>query len=173
MKSLGMLSFALACAIAALAPLAPSAPKAAVAEGFPGWPSSFEGAALTQLPLSPVELRFQENFPGRVGRFSDGRREVILRWVSSVTRKLHPAGDCFKANGYALTPLPIAVKDGQQWSGFTAVRGKQQLEVRERIVDAAGAQWSDVSAWYWAVQLGRSSGPWWAVTVAQNAAPPG
>lgn len=172
MKSLGVLLFALACAGAALAPLVPAAPKAAGADGFPGWPASFEGAALTQLPLSPVEQRFGDNFPGRVGRFSDGRREVILRWVASGTRKLHPAGDCFKANGYALTPLPIAVKDGQRWSGFTAERGKQKLEVRERIMDTAGAQWSDVSAWYWAAQLGQSSGPWWAVTVAQNAHPP-
>lgn len=170
MRPIPVIVFALACAAAALAPLATrTAAATTAADGFPGWPASFEGAALTQLPLSAIEERFGQNFPGRVGRFSDGRREIILRWVASGTRKLHPAGDCFKANGYALVPLPITVRDGERWSGFTAQRGKQKFEVRERIFDAAGAQWSDVSAWYWAVQLGQTEGPWWAVTVARNA----
>lgn len=170
MKAAAVIVFALACACAALAPLAHS-PQSTVAgtDGFPGWPAQFEGAALTRLPLSPVEERFGQNFPGRVGRFTDGRREIILRWVAEGTRKLHPAGDCFKANGYALVPLPISVQDGQRWSGFTAARGAQKLEVRERIYDAAGAQWSDVSSWYWAAQLGKTTGPWWAVTVAKSA----
>lgn len=169
MKTAAVILFALACGGAALAPLAHRAPaKVAVADGFPGWPAQFEGAPLTQLPLSAVEQRFGQNFPGRVARFSDGRREIILRWVAGPTRKLHPAADCFKANGYALVPLPIAVKDGQRWSGFTAERGAQKLEIRERIHDAAGAQWSDVSSWYWAAQLGKTSGPWWAVTVARS-----
>lgn len=170
MKSVAVILFALACAAAGLAPLVHNPPaREAVADGFPGWPAQFEGAALTQLPLSPIEERFGQNFPGRVGRFTDGRREIILRWVAGGTRKLHPAGDCFKANGYALAALPISVKDGQRWSGFTAARGTQKFEVRERIHDAAGAQWSDVSSWYWAVQLGKTTGPWWAVTVARRA----
>ncbi|MFL6657840.1 MAG: hypothetical protein ACJ8GW_07210 [Massilia sp.] len=168
MKSLASLIFAGVCATAALAPLAAHKEASKVADGFPGWPTEFEGATLSALPLSPMELRLAEQFPGRVGRFSDGRREVILRWVAVGSRKLHPASDCFKANGYALTNLPISVRDGQRWSGFRAQRGGQTLEVRERIVDAAGAQWSDVSAWYWSVMLGKSSGPWWAVTVAQR-----
>ena len=170
MKSIAIIVFTVACMGAALAPLATgTAKRQAGTDGFPGWPASFEGAALTQLPLSPIEERFGQNFPGRVGRFSDGRREIILRWVAAGTRKLHPAGDCFKANGYALVALPISVKDGQRWSGFSAERGQQKFEVRERIVDGAGAQWSDVSAWYWAVQLGQTAGPWWAVTVAHSA----
>lgn len=169
MRSIAVIAFGLACVCAALAPLADNTPKAAsAADGFPGWPASFEGAALTQLPLSPIEERFGQNFPGRLGRFSDGRREIILRWVASATRKLHPAADCFKANGYTLVPLPLSVKDGERWSGFSAARGKQKFEVRERIVDATGKQWSDVSAWYWAVQLGQTTGPWWAVTVARS-----
>ena len=169
MRSIAVIAFWLACAAAALAPLAGNTPgTASTADGFPGWPADFEGAALTQLPLSPIEQRFGQNFPGRVGRFTDGRREVILRWVAGATRKLHPAADCFKANGYALVPQPILVKDGERWSGFSAARGMQKFEVRERIVDANGAQWSDVSAWYWAVQLGQTTGPWWAVTVAQT-----
>ena len=168
MKHLSVIVFAIVCAAAGLAPFVAGSQQAARADGFPGWPASFEGVALTALPLSPIELRFQQNFPGRVGRFTDGRREVILRWVAAGSRKLHPASDCFKANGYTLAPQPITLKDGQRWSGFTATRGGQQFEVRERIVDAAGGQWSDVSAWYWAVQLGRTTGPWWAMTVAQS-----
>jgi len=161
--------FAALCCLAALAPFAAPSRGAPGHDRFPGWPASFEGRAITPLPLSPLEERFQHSFPGRVGRFSDGKREIILRWVSAGTRKLHPAGDCFKANGYALVPLPIQVLGEQRWSGFTARRGSTALEVRERIVDSTGAQWSDVSAWYWAVQMGQTKGPWWAVTVAHAA----
>jgi hypothetical protein len=168
MKSWCALLFALACAFSALAPWIPNSPVAAAADGFPGWPASFEGRALTRLPLTAIEERFGQNFPGRVGRFSDGQREVILRWVSEGTRKLHPSGDCFKANGYQLTPQPVTTIGAQRWSGFLAVRGAQKFDVRERIYDAGGGQWSDVSAWYWAVQLGQTSGPWWAVTVAST-----
>jgi hypothetical protein len=170
MKSISLMVFVLACVVAALAPLAGGAGgNRAVLDGFPGWPAEFEGRALTALPLTAIEERFQENFPGRVGRFSDGSREIIIRWVSEGTRKLHSAGDCFKANGYVLTAQPVLVADGKRWSGFMAVRGAQQLDVRERIHDAAGGQWSDVSAWYWASQLGQTSGPWWAITVARTA----
>ncbi len=172
MKALPTIVFAVTCALAALAPIGVVAPRTtATADGFPGWPASFEGRALTQLPLTAIEERFQQNFPGRVGRFSDGRREIIMRWVAEGTRKLHPSADCFKANGYQLTAQPVNIKGEQRWAGFLATRGAQTFDVRERIVDAAGGQWSDVSAWYWAVQLGQTSGPWWAITVAQ-AAPP-
>lgn len=168
MKHLAGILFALACGLAALAPLAGrGAPSSLEADAFAGWPASFEDRPLKELPLSPVEQRFGDQFPGRVARFTDGNREIIMRWVAEGTRKLHPASDCFKANGYAIAPLPIKVAGKQRWSGFVATRGTQALEVRERIYDASGAQWSDVSAWYWAVQLGQTSGPWWAVTVAQ------
>jgi hypothetical protein len=160
--------FALLCAAAALAPLATPTRDAPPADTFPGWPTHFDNAALRQLPLSPIEERFQQNFPGRVARFTDGRREVIMRWVSGSTRKLHSSSDCFKANGYTLAPQPIALEGGERWSRFTATRDRQKMEVRERIVDTKGAQWSDVSAWYWAVQLGQTTGPWMAVTVART-----
>ena len=169
MTSRTLFGFAAACIAAALAPLwAGSGEIPASADAFPGWPTSFENRTLTQLPLSPLEEQFQKNFPGRVGRFTDGKREVILRWVAQETRKLHPGSDCFKANGYALQPQAIKLVGTKRWSGFTATRGKQKFMVHERIYDQAGAQWGDVSAWYWAVQLGQSAGPWWAVTVAQT-----
>ena len=155
-----------ACAFAGVAPLLQEKAAVAVAPGFPGWPAHFEGKPITALPLTRIEQQFQEQFPGRVGRFTDGRREIILRWVAEPTRRLHPAGDCFKANGYALTPLPLLADGAVRWSGFSAARDGLRYQVRERIYDTQGGQWSDVSSWYWAAQLNQTSGPWWAVTVA-------
>jgi hypothetical protein len=50
-----------------------------------------------------------------------------------------------------------------------AERGAERLRIRERIIDAGGATWTDISSWYWAALLGRSRGPWWAVTVIEPA----
>jgi hypothetical protein len=116
-----------------------------------------------------VEQRFASDFPGRIARFSDGEREVVIRWVSRETRKLHPASDCFRGSGYAITPEPLAVDaDGTRWGSFLASRGAQRLHVRERIYDASGEEWTDVSAWYWAATAGKSRGPWWAITTAET-----
>jgi len=163
--------FLLICLCAALAPLARSfLGEPATGAAFPGWPTHFETRPLTLLPLTPLEETLQQEFPGRVGRFSDGQREIILRWVTQETRKLHSSSDCFKANGYRIEALPLK-RDGEAlWSRFVATRGKVRLEVAERIYTESGGQWSDVSAWYWAAQLGRTHGPWWAVTVASQAA---
>lgn len=166
------LPFLAACLVAAAAPLFPALPAPVAASPFPGWPAQFEGRALRQLPLTALEERFARNFPGRLGRFSDGEREIILRWVSHETRKLHPAADCFKAGGYELTHQPIEVDaNGTRWGRFLARRGGMTIRVRERLHDAAGNGWTDVSSWYWAALWGRSHGPWWAVTVAHNRAP--
>jgi hypothetical protein len=157
------------CVAAALVPwMAPPAQSVPVGS-FPGWPTHFEGKPLRVLPLGPLEQRFAADFPGRIGRFSDGEREIVIRWVSGQTRKLHPSSDCFRGVGYSITPQPIVIEpDGTRWSRFEAVRGNEQLEVRERLYDASGNQWSDVSAWYWAATMGKSSGPWWAITIASS-----
>lgn len=139
---------------------------------FPGWPSEFEGKALTQLPLTAQERVFQQDFPGRIARFSDGEREIILRWINHSSRRLHPAGDCFKANGYQLQNQAVLQQGTERWSRFYAMRGTTKLLVAERIYNATGQQWSDASAWYWDSQLGRTQGPWWAVTVASLAKTP-
>ena len=162
----GPLVFLFACLAAAAAPLLPSLSVPAAA-GFPGWPVQFEGRPLRQLPLTALEQRFAESFPGRLGRFSDGEREIILRWVPRETRKLHPAADCFKASGYELTMQPSEIDaNGGRWGRFLARRGATALSVRERVHDAAGNSWTDVSSWYWAAFWRRSNGPWWAVTIA-------
>src|SRR5262249_32645770 len=138
------------CAVAAVVPLLGVRPQPAPIGHFPGWPTHFAGKPLRELPLGPVEQRFATDFPGRIGRFTDGGREIVIRWVSQETRKLHPASDCFRGSGYSITPRPLVVDaDGTRWSSFLAKRGTQQLDVRERIYDASGSQWTDVSAWYW------------------------
>lgn len=138
---------------------------------FPGWPTHLEGLPLTELPLTAREAGFVQSFPGRVARFTDGEREIILRWVASPTRKLHPAADCFRASGYAIAPLPArASASGSGMMGcFRASRGGEAMSVCEIIRDGEGYSWPDVSAWFWHALFGGARGPWWAVVVAQKA----
>jgi hypothetical protein len=131
------------------------------------WPTSFRGRSMVPLPLSPVERRFAKQFPGRIGRFSDGRSNIIVRLVEQPTRLLHPAADCFRGIGYRVARAQVRLdEDGRNWSCFKAEKNGQQHMVCERIYDARGGTWTDVSSWYWAAVLGKTSGPWWAVTVA-------
>src|SRR5262245_13037243 len=77
------LFFIVCCLLAAVAPLAPIRSDVTNEQAaFPGWPAQLEGRNLTQLPLSPREERFAADFPGRVARFTDGHREIIIRWRS-------------------------------------------------------------------------------------------
>lgn len=164
-------SFIVCCALAAFAPLLPLRKSAAPANAaFPGWPAQFEGRALTVLPLTQREQRFAANFPGRIGRFTDGEREIVIRWVAQETRALHPAADCFRGLGYRVRPLPVRVDErGQHWGSFAANRDEETLRVYERIYETNGAQsWTDVSSWYWRALLGQTHGAWWAVTVAER-----
>jgi hypothetical protein len=114
-------------------------------------------------------MRFERHFPGRLGRFTDGEREVVIRWVSQPTRKLHPAVDCFRGSGYRVTAMPIEMIDGKAWGRFDAQHNTGRWRVREIIVDDAGRQWTDVSSWYWAALRDRTGGPWWSMTVASPA----
>jgi hypothetical protein len=147
-------------------------------DAFPGWPTHFEDRALQPLALTAREALFVAGFPGRVGRFHDGRREIIVRWVSAPTRLLHPAADCFKGVGYAIAPLPARrSSEGHLMSCFRATRAKEALTVCELIRGAqgvhAGEHWPDVSAWYWSAVLGTSPAPWWSYVVAEVSDPPG
>jgi hypothetical protein len=118
------------------------------------------------VPLSQREEVFADNFPGKIGKFTDGSRVILMRWVTQPTRKLHPAADCFKAVGYRIRPQAIKKDlDGNVWGSFHGTRANEDLTVQERIHDSAGGSWTDVSSWYWAAVLGRTKGPWWAVTL--------
>jgi hypothetical protein len=171
MKPIAIAAVLVAAAAAAFAPLvARPGGAASAAEGaFPGWPMQYEGHALTELPLTSRELAFVRDFPGRVGRFSDGRREIIIRWVGAPTRRLHPAADCFRGSGYGVTPLPVG-KDatGAAMGCFRASHGADVLMVCELIRDEHGTSWPDVSAWYWNSMLGASPAPWWSFVVAEQ-----
>lgn len=143
---------------------------APVEDTFPGWPTSFEGRPLRELPLSEREERFGAGFPGRIGRFTDGQRELIVRWVAAPTRQLHPASDCFRGLGYATSPPELwREADGSGWQRFTASRGDVRLSVREAILEGSAGRWTEVSQWYWGAMLGQTRGPWWAITVAERA----
>ena len=197
--------FVFLCCIAAIIPFrpAPALPAPDQNDGFPGWLPLAEWVArppgqslqpwvsqlpqqiwvsqlsqqlwVSQLDLSSKEQKFYANFPGRVACFRIADQRLILRWVKKPTRMLHPAAHCFRASGFAVTPLPLHLDDrGRRWSRFRADTASESLIVREHILDSAGRQWADVSAWYWAALLGYSQGPWWVVTHIETApVPPG
>ena len=173
LRSSGPLAAFLAAALAAgLAPLVDKGSDAAMAASrdFPGWPTQYEGRELTELPLTPREAAFVRDFPGRVGRFSDGRREIIIRWVSAPTRRLHAAADCFRGSGYSVTPVAVR-RDatGAAMGCFRAgQRGADDAIICEVIRDRFGASWPDVSGWYWHAILGSSPAPWWSFVVAER-----
>ena len=166
-------AFLAACLAAGLAPLRPTA-RGNPAFALPDWPRTWDGRELWQVPLSESDERFAENFPGRVAKFTDGRREFIFRWVATGTRQLHPSGDCFRGAGYTITPQPaFRDQEERQWSSFLASREQRRLLVRERIADQHGREWTDVSSWFWSVALGQTQGPWLSVTaVAAENSPP-
>ncbi len=152
--------------VAAAAPFFAVSPEGASRPvPFPGWMSHWQGEPLQRMPLSDCEARFANGFPGKIARFTDGERQYVIRWVHRKTRQLHPAVDCFRGSGYSIRPAPVRIDTvGERWGCFEAARSGEALDVCERIFDDAGNSWSDVSAWYWAAALGRSDGPWWAIT---------
>lgn len=136
---------------------------------FPGWPTHFDGRFLKRLDLSEQEKRFAQDFPGKIAKFSDGTRTIMVRWVARETRKLHPAADCFKGAGYRVSgATALSNSQSSLWGCFSAAKGTEQYHVSERISDNHGNGWPDVSAWYWSAILGKSSGPWWAMTVIER-----
>lgn len=164
----GQSAFLVACLFAALASLArPASSSAPSHAGFPGWPDEFEGRLLVPVALEKRERTFYEAFPGRVARFRDGDRQIILRWVSEETHLMHPAATCFRGRGFEIEPRDGVVGvDGRRWGAFRATRSGVAFDVRE-IIYCEHQSWADVSAWYWSATLGRTSGPWWAAMIAE------
>jgi hypothetical protein len=122
---------------------------------------------LTELPLSAREKTFLDGFPGAVARFTDGERDIVMRWVTQPTRRLHPAEDCYRGLGFAVGAARIVTdNDGARWRCFAATRTDAAHEVCEQLQDLEGQRWTDVSAWYWAAVLERSRGPWLVTTAA-------
>lgn len=146
-----------------------TAQSATSAAHFPGWPATYEAKQLRPLPLGAREEAFAKDFPGRIARFTDGNREIIYRFIAEPTRRLHPAADCFKGSGYAITPLPSRRRpDGTTMGCFRARRSEAELSVCEAVHSDTGKSWPDVSSWYWDAMLGRDRGGWWSVVVAER-----
>jgi hypothetical protein len=161
-------AFVLGVVAAALAPLFANGRVSSANSSFPGWPARFEGRELRELPLTPREIAFTRDFPGRVGRFSDGEREIIVRFVDAPTRRLHPAADCLRGAGFAITPLPgRRDASGALMSCFRARLNRDSMTVCELVRDEHGTSWPDVSAWYWTALFGGDRGPWWSFVVAE------
>lgn len=156
--------------LAALAPLVFSQNTSDTSRSaFHGWPSEFEGVPLTQLRMTEQERGFSRSFPGRIARFTDGSREIIVRYVDRPSRAVHPSADCLKGSGYAVENQPITRgRSGELWGCFLARRNGSTYKVCERIYDQSGNSWYDVSSWFWSALLHRGQGPWWAVTVAER-----
>jgi hypothetical protein len=162
-------AFLLAALAAAVVPLLGGSNNAkATNAGFPGWPTQYEGRPLIALPLTPRENSFVRDFPGRVGRFTDGRREIIIRFVDAPTRRLHSAADCFRGIGYSISPMPVRKNASGAMSCFRAGHGGDAMAVCEMIRDEQDSVWPDVSAWYWSAMFGASVGPWWSYVVAER-----
>lgn len=160
-------SVLMVCALAPLAQHSPAGTEATVQS--PEWPTVWEGRALRPLALSAVEMRFAARFPGHIARLTDGEQVVVLRQVRQPTRMLHPAADCYRGLGYRIQQAQLE-RDAQQrlWRCFIAERNGQRQRVCERIVDARGDAFTDASSWFWAAQLGQSTGPWQAITTART-----
>lgn len=133
---------------------------------------TFEGLTLPlePLPSTPMEQAFAATFPGTLGSYGWSGQQVILRRVTTATRRLHPSRDCLRAAGYDTTESIIETHaDGSQWASFTATQGTYRLRVRERIVSEANdSAWTDPSAWYWDALLHPLNGPWRAETVIES-----
>jgi hypothetical protein len=154
--------------VAALVPLLAARDAVDSPVAVPAWPHEFRGRPLLPVALSAEERRFLSGFPGEVARFTDGERDIVLRWVTRPTRQLHPAEDCYRAMGYTVTATRIhADRDGARWRCFEVTRGETTRSVCEQLRDTDGTHWTDVSSWYWAAILQRTRGPWLVTTLAQ------
>lgn len=132
------------------------------------WPDCFEGQPLTMLPMTVVEHQFAKDFPGQVASFRCDDQQVILRYITRATRKVHPAADCFRASGYHIGDVKIHTDPNQaHWSGCQVSRAGKSFFVRERIVKIGclSNEWTDASSWYWHALTHSEQGPWLAITV--------
>lgn len=166
--------FLLTLALASAAPLLPrpASPRATQAAEFPGWPAQFDGVPLSRMAPGREDVWFTRDFPGRVARFAAKDTQVVVRWVNSPTRRLHPASQCFAGAGYAISPAPMRKSaDGALMSCFVAHKGDHALRVCEQIRDSAGASWPDVSAWYWHAVMAPARSAWWSYVVVEHAGP--
>jgi len=162
-----------AMVLAAIAPLLASHADTSHAStgALPAWPHEFEGRPLTPVALTAEQSRLLADFPGAAARFSDGERDILMRWVTQPTRRLHPAEDCYRGWGFEDASSKIrADRDGRRWRCFEVTLDGVTRQVCDQIRDGDGANYTDVSSWYWDATLNRTHAPWLVVTVASAGA---
>lgn len=172
------LLFAASCVAASLVPLRAPRPAALSLEPpFPGWPASFRGLPLVPAAHEGIPDRAgrdrdarQSSFPGRMAQFdlAGSPDRLLVRWVYTPTRKLHPSRHCFRGAGYGIETMDALTDDaGRTWSRFRATAPDGTVsEVREIVFDRDWkASDPDVESWYWrnAVE-GQRSPSFWALT---------
>jgi exosortase/archaeosortase family protein len=157
------------CLAAAVIPLIAHPTGSTVAtEAPPIWPTEINGEKLVAVDSLAEEKVFVHDFPGQMKRFTDGTNSYFVRFVQRETRQLHPSSDCFRGLGFTIEPRSISVEpDGTRWGTFEASKANSRYLILERIYDSKGRSSSDVSEWYWLALLGKTHGPWFAVTIAQ------
>jgi len=164
------LTFIIICLIAGLIPFTNGKSSTQpVKQSFQQWPTTFEGRSLMRLEMTDKEQGFSAGFPGKIARFTDGSREIIIRYIEKPSRKVHPSADCFRGSGYKVKPQPISRdRNNHLWGCVLAERNGINYQVCERIHDQTGNSWYDVSSWFWSSILKSQKGPWWAITVAER-----
>jgi hypothetical protein len=162
------LAVVLAAAAAAVVPMiTPASSGGAAKVDFPGWPNTLEGTPLKPRELSERDKPYLAGFPGRIAAFHAGDEEVLVRWVTRETRRLHSAADCYRGLGYDVEPVQ------PRYPGYVSFRVTQNGEsmwvserISERFDDAGGTpgeSFGEVGDWYWSAKLGSTVGPWWSV----------
>lgn len=163
-------AFVACCLLAALAPwLGAAALSEPATAAFPGW-QPYLPAGFRELGLSRQERLFAEGFPGRIGRFGNGHKELVLRWIATPSRRLHPAEHCLRGAGFTLQPAAPSPSVRRGAHAWIAERAGRRLFVHEWIEDRDGRVFGSVGEWYWPSALDRSRGPWVAYTLSESLA---
>ena len=72
---------------------------------------------LESLPSTAAEQAFATSFPGSLSSHRWGENQVILRRVTTATRKLHPSRDCLRAAGFeTIDSVTVRTSGGGEWS---------------------------------------------------------
>jgi exosortase/archaeosortase family protein len=146
------------------------------------WPTAWEEKTLIPAPPNEATELFRARFPGEFREFlavdasdiDEGlypeTARVVLRFVRSATRQLHPAEDCFRGAGYKINPLPLRLdENNRRWSGFIGEKSGYRVVVRQCVISAPygdltsaeteSLSWPDVSSWYWDVARPGAKNP--------------
>lgn len=176
-RPLRRFEMALLAAVAVGAATVPFLARASIApeRGEVTWPTQWNGLDLIPVALTEHEKSFADTFPGEIAVFRTAEgpfsKRLIFRHVERATRKLHSSADCLRAAGCSLEEKPgETFANGERWSVWRATAPEGgRFRVRERLHEAADTerQWTDATNWFWSAALGRSEGPWWAVTVIE------